>query len=556
MTNFTAFEHPYPVAKAYDKRVAYFCMEFGIDQALKIYSGGLGYLAGSHMRSAYALKQNMIGIGMLWKKGYYDQRWNDTNHMEARFREKSYDFLEDTGIQFTIDVNKHPIWVRAYYLAPEVFKTAPLFLLTTDVPENDYLAQTISHRLYDNNTEAKVAQYILLGKGGATLLDHLNWEPEIYHLNEAHGLPAAFHLYEKFGSKEAVREKMVFTTHTPVEAGNEKHNIHLLERMSFFGKLSLDTVKELTGMEGEVFNQSLACLRLSNYANGVSKIHGEVAREMWSEFDGICPIGHITNSQNHAYWHDPQLDAALEKEDLEALKARKLQLKAELFKIVADQTGKLFDPNVLTIVWARRFARYKRADLITRDLEEFEALIQHPDQPVQMIWAGKPYPMDYGAIDMFNHLADLSRKYPNVAVLTGYELALSKALKQGSDIWLNNPYITREASGTSGMTAAMNASLSLSVQDGWIPEFVRNGHNGFVIPLADKNDPQELQDQKDREYLLQSLLGEIRPMYYQTPEAWWTVVTNAMREIRPFFDSDRMARSYYETLYTALVNVG
>ena len=555
MKDFTAFSMPYQTNPAFNRKVAYFCMEFGIDQALKIYSGGLGYLAGSHMRSAYELKQNLIGIGMLWKKGYYDQEWSDEHKMEARFRLKSYDFLEETGIEFQIDVNQHPVWVKALYLAPEVFGTAPIFLLSTDHPENDHLADTITHRLYDNNKEAKVAQYILLGKGGATLLDHLNWEPEIYHLNEAHALPAAFHLYEKLGSVEQVREKMVFTTHTPVEAGNEKHDIHLLERMSFFGNVPLEEVRQITGIEDAIFNQSLVSLRLSHQANGVSKKHGSVARDMWKEYDNICPIGHITNSQNHKYWHDPELDAALDTNDVDAFKARKLELKQQLCDIVADQAGAIFDPNALTMVWARRFARYKRADLITRDIEAFEAMINHADFPVQVIWAGKPYPMDYGAIEVFNRLVDLSKKYKNCAVVTGYELRLSKALKQGSDIWLNCPYITREASGTSGMTAAMNGSVNLSVPDGWIPEFVDHGKNGFSIPAANPNDSKEIQDVQDRLNLMSVLTKEIQPLYYERPAEWWQLVMDAQRSIRPFFDSDRMATAYYEQLYSAKVSV-
>lgn len=555
MKDFTSYTLPYSTDPAFDRKVAYFCMEFGIDQALKIYSGGLGYLAGSHMRSAYELKQNLIGIGILWKKGYYDQGWSDDHKFEARFRIKHYDFLEDTGIEFQIDVNQHPVWVKAFYLAPEVFGTAPIFLLSTDHPENDHLARTISHRLYDNNKEAKVAQYVLLGKGGATLLDLLNWEPSIYHLNEAHALPAAFHLYQKLGSVEKVRERMVFTTHTPVEAGNEKHDIHLLNRMSFFGDVPLKKVREITGIDDSVFNQSLVSLRLSHQANGVSKKHGEVAREMWEAYEGICPIGHITNSQNHKYWHDPQLDAALEANDTTAFKSRKRELKTQLFEIVADQTGALFDPDVLTLVWARRFARYKRADLITRDLAAFEAMIHHADFPIQIIWAGKPYPMDYGAIDVFNRLIDLSLRYENCVVVVGYELRLSKALKQGSDIWLNCPYITREASGTSGMTAAMNGSVNLSVPDGWIPEFIDHGKNGFMVPAADPNDPKEIQDVQDRLNLMRVLTQEIQPMYYQQPERWWTLVMQAQRQIRPFFDSDRMATAYYEELYKTVVSV-
>ncbi len=550
------YKHPYAIAPQYQQRIAYFSMEFGIDQALKIYSGGLGYLAGSHMRSAYALRQNMLGIGILWKYGYYDQVRKGTNEMDVLFQERQYNFLEDTGIVFEIEVNHHPVKVKAWYLAPEIFGTAPVFLLSSDLPENDHLAQSICHHLYTNNLEGKIAQYILLGKGGAKLLDLIDFEADVYHLNEAHGLPAAFHLYQKAGDVEEVKRRFVFTTHTPVEAGNEKHDIDLLDRMSFFGELPLAEVRQMTGMEGKVFNQTLAALRLSKMANGVSKIHGKVARKIWNGQEDICPITHITNSQNHEYWHDPLLDEALASGDDEALVSRKKEMKRHLFYIVADQTGKLFDPDVLTLVWARRFAEYKRADLITRDLARFFNLVNNSKRPIQIIWAGKPYPADYGAIATFNNLVNLSKKYPNLAVLTGYELALSKSLKQGSDIWLNNPRVPMEASGTSGMTAAMNGAVNLSTQDGWIPEFAKNGHNAFVLPTVDLKFSIEKQDALDRIHLLTTLESTILPLYYNRPKAWLVIVKNSMREVRSFFDSDRMADAYYSQLYSTKVSAG
>ena len=196
--NFQSFKVPYPVNERYEKRVAYFSMEFAIHQPLKIYSGGLGFLSGSHLRSAYELRQNLVGIGILWKYGYYDQTRNQDQTLQVTWMEKIYSFLEDTGIQFQITIHEHPVWVKAMYLPPHVFNSAPLFLLTTDVAENDYISQTITHRLYDANVATKVAQFILLGVGGAKLLDEIGFKPEVYHLNEAHGLPAAFYLYNKF----------------------------------------------------------------------------------------------------------------------------------------------------------------------------------------------------------------------------------------------------------------------------------------------------------------------------------------------------------------------
>jgi Glucan phosphorylase len=251
---------------------------------------------------------------------------------------------------------------ESFYLNPETFNTAPMFFLSTDVPENDHLSKTICHKLYDGNESTKLAQYILLGKGGAKLLDELNLERDVYHLNEAHGLPAAFYLLQKFGGNlEKVREKLVFTTHTPEEAGNEKHNINLCYDMSYFSGLSLQEAKAIEGVDDDRFNHSLCALRMARIANGVSQLHGTVSNEMWNKYDGICEIKSITNAQEFKYWADHPLYDAKDESDNDKFDYRKKHLKKRLFKTVADQCGKLFDPNILTIVWARRFAGYKKS---------------------------------------------------------------------------------------------------------------------------------------------------------------------------------------------------
>jgi starch phosphorylase len=548
--DFSAFQVPYSIDPAYQKRVAYFSMEFAIHQPLKIYSGGLGYLSGSHLRSAYELRQNLIGIGILWKFGYYDQARNQDQTLQVQWNEKQYNFLQDTGIKFQIDIHEHPVWVKVFYLNPETFKSAPLFLLSTDLPENDYVSQTISHRLYDANVATKVAQFILLGVGGAKLIDELNFNPDRYHLNEAHAISAAFYLYKKWGTKQAVKEKLVFTTHTPEEAGNEKHDIYLCEKMSYFCGIPLDEVRSLTGIKDDLFNHSLAALRFAKFSNGVSQLHGEVSRKMWNKYEGICEITAITNAQNWHYWADKQLYNFMDEHKIDAFVDRKRHLKKRGMEIVADQTGKLFKPDVFTMVWARRFAGYKRADLITRNEERFHALLNNKKYPVQIIWAGKPYPVDYPAISDFNNLINLSKLHDNMAVCTGYELTLSKRLKQVADVWLNNPRVPREASGTSGMTAAMNGAVNFSTNDGWIPEFINHGNNGFVVPIADyeKMTVHE-QDEYDLEKIYDILENQILPLYYDNHHVWLQITKNGMRDVRWQFDSNRMAKEYYEILY-------
>ncbi len=548
--DFKNFSVPYTIDDRYSKKVAYFSMEYAIHQPLKIYSGGLGFLSGSHLRSAYELRQNLIGIGILWKYGYYDQARNQDQTLQVTWMEKIYSFLEDTNIKFQITVHDTPVWVKAYYLNPETFKSAPLFLLSTDLPENDYVSQTICHRLYDANVSTKVAQFMLLGIGGAKLVDELNFNPDFYHLNEAHGISSAFYLLNKFKSPEKLKSKLVFTTHTPEEAGNEKHDIYLCEKMSYFCGFSIDEVRKLTGIVDNQFNHSLAALRFAKIANGVSSLHGEVSRQMWGKYKDICPITSITNAQNWKYWADKQLYSSMDESNDWRFDDRKWYLKKRAFEIVADQTGKLFNPSILTIVWARRFAGYKRADMLTWEIERFNKLVNNKKHPVQIIWAGKPYPVDYPAINQFNHLVHLSKNYKNVAVLIGYELGLSKRLKQAADVWLNNPRVPREASGTSGMTAAMNGAVNFSTDDGWIPEFIDNGNNGFVVPKADyENMNVQEQDAYDLDKLYEILEEQILPLYYDEPDTWRQIRKNGMRDVRVQFDSNRMAHEYYEKMY-------
>lgn len=547
---------PYEFDKKYSKPAAYFSMEFAIDQSLKIYSGGLGFLAGSHMRSAYELKQNLIGIGILWNYGYYDQGRNMDGTLRVNFTEKDYFFLEDTGIIFPITIHNHHVQVKAWLLRPGVFNTVPMFFLSTDTPENDHLAQTISHRLYDPHESARIAQSILLGAGGAKLLDILGRQTEVYHMNEGHALPLCFYLLNKYNNDlDEVKKRVVFTTHTPEKAGNEEHSISYMELMSFFQNVPMEMVKELAAPDTNNLSYTLAALRMARVANGVSALHGEVSRKMWAGFDGICNITSVTNAQNQKYWNDTLLQQALNSGNDEALVIRKKEMKRELFKVVANQTGKLFDENVLTIVWARRFAGYKRANLLIQDFERFLKLIENTDFPVQVIWAGKPYPEDQVAIDIFNEIHWKTKYLPNCAILTGYELGLSALLKKGSDLWLNTPRMYHEASGTSGMTAAMNGSINFSIPDGWVPEFAQDRKNSFIIPRAETQNHEE-QARIENDYMLTQLESEIVPLYYTKPGDWLRVMKQSMIDVVPFFDSNRMAHEYYDRMYSLAGNLG
>jgi starch phosphorylase len=537
--------HPYRPANEFNKKVAYFSMEFGIHQALKIYSGGLGFLAGSHMRSAFELKQNMIGVGMLWKYGYYDQGRNRDQTLRPEYIEKQYSFLEDSGHEIEVRLfDNASVKVRAMVLKPEIFGSVPIYLLTTDVEGNDDLSRSITNNLYDATELTRICQSIVLGIGGAKLVEALGGA-DIYHLNEGHALPAFYYLRNK-GFK---KENMVFTTHTPEKAGNVERDAIVLNNSGFFGRtLSEEELKKETG-GSERLNYTVAALRMANKTNAVSKLHAKVARDMWKGQKGAADIIPITNAQNQNFWQDESIKKSWLSKNSNAYKKRKAVLKRELFDEVLNQTGKLFDPNILTIVWARRFAGYKRADLLLQDLERFEKLIHDTKYPVQIIWAGKPYPLDSQGIDVFNKLVHFTKFRPNLAVLTGYEMALSRKLKAGSDVWLNTPRITREASGTSGMTAAMNGSVNLSINDGWIPEFAKNGINSFILPEVDYKLPVSEQDALDSTHLYEMLEQKVLPLYYNDPVKWSEIVFKGIEGVIPEFTSARMARQYYKELY-------
>ena len=544
-SKYSTWHHPYKPAKEYNKKAAYFSMEFGIDQALKIYSGGLGFLAGSHMRSGYELKQNMIGVGMLWKYGYYDQARNEDQTLRTDFVEKTYNFLEDTGIEVEVKLHDNPhVKVRAYVLKPEIFGTVPIYLLSTDVEGNDFLSRTITNHLYDANEVTRVSQSIVLGIGGAKVVEALGGA-DVYHLNEGHALPAFYYLKDQ-GVK---KNQLVFTTHTPEKAGNEERDARHLNRCGFFGRTYSEQELGKEMVNNGMINYTVAALRMAKKANAVSKLHAKVSKVMWKEYDRTCSIVPITNAQNQKFWMDPTVEKAWKKKNAKVYQKRKQELKKDLFTEVVNQTEKMFDPEVLTFVWARRFAGYKRADLLLHDLERFHKMLTNAKYPVQIIWAGKPYPMDYYAIDIFNHLVNFSKQYPNLAVLVGYEIDLSRQLKCGSDVWLNTPRITREASGTSGMTAAMNGSVNVSINDGWIPEFGKNGKNCFVLPEVDPNLPYWEQDQLDAVNLYEMLEKEVIPTYYDKPEKWQEIVFKGMDDVIPEFTSARMADEYYKKMF-------
>lgn len=523
-------------------RVAYLSMEVAADQALKTYAGGLGFLAGSHLRSAHALGQNMVGVTILWSYGYYDQTLGREGQVVVSNIRKNYDFLEDPGVMVPLNIRGQRVLIRAYRLAPGTFGTVPIYLLTTDIPENPPQLRSITHNLYDADEVIRLAQEMVLGMGGYRVLEAAGEPIELYHMNEGHALPVAFEMLGRGMSRDQVRERLVFTTHTPVKAGNEVHDVDLMLEMGFFGP-RVDR-EDAVALGGTSFGLTPAALRLSRRANAVSQRHGEVASAMWETIDDGCEIIAITNAQNQAYWQDPGVAAAADADDPAALMARKRELKARLFERVADECGKLFDPDVCTVVWARRFADYKRAWLPLKDKARLKLLLDAGK--LQILWAGKPHPNDTGACELINWIQEETRPMKGAAVLTNYDLALSRLLKEGADVWLNTPRRPKEASGTSGMTAAMNGAVHFSTWDGWHLEYADEGVNSFGIGVD--GPPTETLDEDDQASMMRVLEDEILPRYADAA-AWGATALAAVKTVTPMFDSDRMAREYETRLY-------
>ena len=401
--------------------VAYFSMEIALDQSLKIYSGGLGFLAGSHMLSAGYLQMPMVGVTMLWSYGYYDQRIAQDGQVEVAYIRKYYDFLKDTNATTEVEIFGEKVKVKAYLVEPELFGACPVYLLTTDIEGNSDWAKSISHKLYDGNEKIRIAQETVLGVAGVRILQQIVYNFDVVHMNEGHALPAAFELLRQYnGNLEEVKKKTVFTTHTPVAAGNEVHWVDTLMEGGFFAGCSREKAVELGG---ENFSLTVAALRMSRIANAVSQLHGLVANKMWEWVDGRCQIRAITNAVNLHYWQDERIKKA---DTPEKLLAVKREMKEELFEYVANVAGKRFDPDVLTITWARRFADYKRAWLILMDNDRITRLLD--ENKIQIIFAGKFHPDDVMGKEMFNKLLNRSHSLKNVVVLPGYELELSGKL--------------------------------------------------------------------------------------------------------------------------------
>ncbi len=565
--------------------VAYFSAEFGFHESLPIYSGGLGILSGDHTRSASDLGLPFVGITLFYRQGYFRQRINPQGWQEELYPTAEPDTLplelvvrpEGGRLLNSVEIGHSTVYFQTWRLA---VGRVSLYLLDTNLPENDQHFQGLTSTVYGGNIDTRIGQEVVLGIGGARLLASLGITPSVYHMNEGHSAFLTLELLAEQmrngatveNARENVRSRCIFTTHTPVPAGHDRFSRELMEHM--LGKfwsptgLSTDNLMALgrvhTEDPEEQFTMTVLALRMSRAGNGVSELHGHVSREMWKDlYPGTAveqvPIGHITNgihtpgwatAHAHDFWNtrlgsdwteklmEPGFWKKLSNGDLasdEELWALRYVLRRDLVEFVRRQvyeqhmrfnvehpldTSHLLSPDALTIGFARRFATYKRAPLIFRHPEQIVPLLSDPARPVQLIFAGKAHPRDNDGKRFIQRIVELSRQPEfagKVVFVENYDINVARHLISGCDVWLNNPRRPLEASGTSGMKVTIHGGLNFSILDGWWREG-HNGQNGWAIGDDSNETDLETQDDRDVQSLYNALRESVIPEFFDRDE--------------------------------------
>ena len=519
--------------------VAYFCMEYGLHESFPIYSGGLGILAGDYVKAAHDLRAPMVAVGLLWERGYCVQRIGADGRPYEEYPGFDSSFLEDTDVRVRVRIRGREVLLRVW--VTDRYGHIPLYLLEPVKQEDRW----ITHRLYEAGTDTRIAQEMVLGIGGVRALGWLGLNVQVYHFNEGHavfaGLERIAELMEsglQFPDAWArVRQQTVFTTHTPVKAGNEEHALADLRRMGACLQLS---GAEMRAIGGDPLNMTVAGLRLSHAANAVAQLHGETSREMWKDVSNACPIGAITNGVHVPTWQAPEIREAAH--DPKRIQEAHQKLKLELIAEVQRRQGVTLEPDAFLIGFARRAAGYKRSDLILRDEARLEQLLAK--HHVRILFAGKAHPDDTNGRNIVARLVQGARKHPGkVVFLENYDMALGRLLTRGCDVWLNNPIRPLEASGTSGMKAAMNGVPNVSILDGWWPEACVDGVNGFAIGKGDAGD-----DLRDLHALYDVLEQRVLPAFADKKK-WANIMAESVKSTEQAFSSERMMREYFSDLY-------
>ena len=601
--------------------VAYFSAEFGIHECLPVYSGGLGILSGDHIKAASDLGIPFYGVGLFYRYGYFHQRlgmdgWQQELYPPNTPENLPMKLLESPeGERFlgSVEIGHSTVYFQAW--AVDIGRVK-LFLLDTNVPENDQHYQNLTSNVYGGDIDTRIGQEILLGIGGARLLESMKITPSVYHMNEGHSAFLVLELLSrelKSGksrpeAEAAVKDKCLFTTHTPVPAGHDRFGSELIQHAlgKFWGSTGL-THQDMMGYgrvnpsdNNEQFTMTVLALKMSRAANGVSKLHGAVSREMWkSLYPGKSadevPIGHITNgihtpgwATRHAhefwnkrlgfdwthrlvepeFWKKIQSDELASDEELWALRyllrrdlvefARR-QMRDMSFRLGGDGAPawmQVLSPDVLTIGFGRRFATYKRATLLFRHLEQMIPLLNDPRRPVQLIFAGKAHPRDNEGKKFIQRVVEIARHpqlFGKVVFIENYDINVAREMIAGADVWLNTPRRPLEASGTSGMKVVIHGGLNLSILDGWWPEGY-NGSNGWAIGSHDTDPDMDKQDEYDFNSLHQMLAERVIPEFYDRdelgiPRKWLKRIRNSMETLIPLYNTTRMVAEYVTKYY-------
>jgi glycogen phosphorylase len=598
--------------------IAYFSMEYGLHETLPIYSGGLGVLSGDHLKEASDLGLPFIAVGFMYAQGYFSQRISEDGWQEALnnlliFEHLPVALVTKDGKPVTIEINFPDRTINFQIWEVRVGRV-PLYLLDSNVEGNDDYDRLLTARLYWSDLDRRIMQEVLLGIGGVRALRALGYDPAVWHMNEGH---ASFLTLERIRERmadgtsfadaaEQTRPQNVFTTHTPVPAGNDEFPLWLVEKYlaSYWHEMGI-TREEFMDVarhhqpHGETYSMPILALKLSGGSNGVSELHGEVSRDMWkflwSDLDvKDVPIDHITNGVHTRNWLARRMNLLLEKhlgadwydrlddhkfmEKVDSIPnadlwAVRLHLKRKLAFYLRERvrdrwthggfhpvqvvsSGVLINPYALTIGFARRFATYKRASLVLSDVERLLDLINRPNMPVQIIFAGKAHPADEPGKQLIQKVYRTVKKAETggrLVFLEDYDMNLARYLVQGVDVWMNTPRRPYEASGTSGMKAAINGVLNFSILDGWWRE-AYNGKNGWSIGEEKQYESTETQDAIDAESLYHTLENEIIPLFYdrdpkEMSREWIVRMKDAMKTVIPQFSMRRMVKQYVEKFY-------
>ncbi len=605
----------------YKGKIAYLSTEYGLHQSLPIYSGGLGILSGDHVKESSDLGLPFVGLGFIYPQGYFKQTiprngWQQADYHYLDFSKSPIKPVPENGDTQLIIELKYPTSLFLRVWTMKVGRT-PLYLMDTDIEQNQPWDRGLSARLYGGDREMRIRQEIVLGFGALKILSHFGFNPDIYHLNEGHTSFATLELIRREmldngltfkEAKDEVRKKIVFTTHTPVSAGHDQFSFALVAKyfQNYWESLNISREDFLSlgafdwgHGQGPRFNMTTLGIRMSRYQNAVSRLNGEVSREMWKnlysnpEFHSRPPLSYVTNGVHVPTWvsgpfqnlyrrylgknwsrqqDNPDIWEKIDDIPNTELWKTRLEARKRMFSFLRERTrahriqgdrdsrltlagGALLDPEALTIGFARRFATYKRAGLIFQDIQRIKANLLDPYTPVQIIFAGKAHPQDDAGKHVLQGIFKkvVSGEYGGrIAFIEDYDMQIGRYLVQGCDVWLNTPEKPMEASGTSGMKAAMNGVVNFSILDGWWPEGYR-GSNGYVIGGQEFSDYEE-QNRYDAESLYKILESEIRPMFYKRnaeniPVEWCEVIKNSIKTVTPQFSARRMLKEYVQNAY-------